>query len=108
MLEGTLPSVKILEDSSWSPGRSGSKWQHVSSAGIGKPEPLKGKRYTIRHFHAIIEFLAAIEEDRQPLGGVYTARAVTEMILAVFESHRTGKTVSLPLENRIHPLTLLL
>ena len=107
MLEGTLPSVKILEDSSWSPGRSGATWQHVSSAGIGKPEPLKGKRYTIRHYHAIIEFLAAIEEDRQPLGGVYTARAVTEMILAVFESHRTGKTVAMPLENRIHPLTLL-
>ena len=38
---GFLPPMKILEDPSWSPGRTGSRWQDVSSAGVGKPEPLE-------------------------------------------------------------------
>ena len=37
---GYLPSVKYLADPSWSPGQSGAKWESVSSAGLGKPEPL--------------------------------------------------------------------
>ena len=35
MHTGYLPDVKLLEDSSWSPGRTNSKWQDVSSAGVG-------------------------------------------------------------------------
>lgn len=106
LLEGTMPSVKLLADPSWSPGRSGAKWQDVSTAGIGKPEPLKGKKYTARHTLAILDLLAAIEHNRQPLDGVYTARETTEMILAVFESHRLRGPVELPLENRKHPLNV--
>ena len=37
---GYLPSVKYLADPSWSPGQSGAKWETVTSAGLGKPEPL--------------------------------------------------------------------
>ena len=51
--------------------------------------------------------LAAIEEQREPLCSVYEARGAIEMIVAVFESHRQGKPVSLPLENRENPLTML-
>ena len=105
--EGTLPSVKYLDDATWSPGRSGAKWQNVSSAGIGKPEPLSGRRYQARYQLMIEDLLAAIEEDREPLCGVYESRGVTEMIVAVFESHRQGGPVKFPLENRQHPLTML-
>ncbi len=107
LLEGPLPSLKFLADPAWSPGRSGAKWQNVSSAGIDKPEPLTGKEYTARHYQAIVDFLNAIEENRQPLDGVYEARGVTEMIVAVFESHRLGGPVTLPLKNRQNPLTML-
>lgn len=107
LLEGTLPSVKYLADPSWSPGRSGAQWQNVSSAGIGKPEPLDAPEYRARHTLAIKDLLAAIEEDRQPLGGIYEARGATEMIVAAFESQRVGGPVSLPLENRENPLTML-
>lgn len=107
ILEATLPASKILIDSSWSPGRSGAKWQDLSSAGIDRPEPLKGTQYESRHLLAIADFLQAIEEDRQPQCGVYDARGITEMILAVFESQRIGGPVTLPLENRVHPLTML-
>ena len=107
LLEGPMPSVKYLGDPSWSPGRSGRKWQDVSSAGIGKPEPLTAEKYRARHHLAILDLLEAIEKDRQPLDGVYVARDVTEMILAVFESQRVNAPVALPLKNRRHPLTLL-
>jgi hypothetical protein len=34
-------------------------------------------------------------------------RGAIEMIVACFESHRQGKPVPLPLENRQNPLTML-
>jgi predicted dehydrogenase len=107
LLEGTQPSVKFLGDGSWSPGRSGAEWQDVSSAGIGKPEPLIGKAYQARHLLAIKDLLAAIEDNREPLDGPEQCRAGLEMIMAVFESQRQGGRVMMPLENREHPLRML-
>lgn len=107
ILEDAMPSVKYLGDPSWSPGRSGSKWQDVSSAGIGEPEPLQGDKYSARHTMAILDLLDAIENDRQPQCGVYEARGGTEMIAAVFESQRLGGPVSFPLKNRQNPLTMV-
>lgn len=107
LLEGTMPSVKYLADSGWSPGRSGAQWQNVSTAGIDQPEPLVGRKYTARHTLAILDLLDAIEKNREPLDSARVAGETTEMILAVFESHRLQAPVELPLKNRKHPLTLL-
>lgn len=99
LIEGTIPSVKYLGDPSWSPGRSGAEWQDVSSAGIGIPEPLVSPKYKARHWLAIDELLSAIEEDRDPVGSPKEARIVTDMIFAVFESHRRRAPVDLPLRH---------
>jgi predicted dehydrogenase len=107
ILEGTMPSVKYLSDGSWSPGRSKAVWQDVSSAGIAKQEPLTDSLWQNRHRPAALDLLKAIEENRQPLSNVYEARGATEMIVAVFESHRQSRPVELPLKNRKNPLTLL-
>lgn len=107
ILEGTMPSVKYLGDPSWSPGRSNSAWQDVSTAGIGKPETLTDGVWQNRHRPAALDLVEAIEEDRQPASSVYEARGATEMIVAVFESHRVGGPVALPLKNRRNPLTML-
>ncbi len=40
LLTGYLPDAYFLPDPTWSPGRSGKQWQPISSAGVGKPEPL--------------------------------------------------------------------
>jgi hypothetical protein len=42
MESGYLAPAFILKDSSWSPARSGKNWERITSAGIGKPEPLLG------------------------------------------------------------------
>lgn len=107
IVEGPLPGAYYLGDPGWSPGRSGKQWQPVTSAGIDVPEPLKGKEYRERHTLAIRDLLKCIEEQCEPLGGIDAARGATEMILAVFESHRQQAGVPLPLKNRQHPLTML-
>lgn len=107
ILEGTMPRVSCLRDRSWSPLRSGKAWMNVSSLGFNKPEPLTDPKYALRHRLAVEDLLQAIAEQREPKGGMYEARGATEMIVAVFESHRQRGPVSLPLENRQNPLTML-
>ncbi len=50
------------------------------------------------------DLLAAVEQGRQPLSSGHDARAALEMILAVYASHVAGDRVTLPLEQREHPL----
>lgn len=106
-LSGYLPAVHFLADGSWSPGRTGAKWVRVSSAGPGQPEPLKGGGLHDGNVAAVRDLLDAIEKNRQPLCNAYEGRATVEMIMAIFESQRQGRPVSLPLQVRTHPLTLL-
>ena len=69
-----------------------------------------GRRAT-EHFldkgDAARNLLDCIEKNLDPVSNVYDARAATEMIVAVFESHRLGGPVVFPLENRKNPLSML-
>ena len=103
---GYLPPVSFLPDPSWSPGRSNTRWSRVTSAGIDQPEPLTTGT-PAGNIVAVNDLLSAIESDRQPLCSAYDGRTILEMIMGVFESHRVGKPVSVPLENRGHPLAKL-
>jgi len=107
MITGHLPSVQFLPDPLWSPGRSKADWIAVSSAGIGKPEPLKEGGLGAGNRLIVQDLFSAIENDRDPECDMYEARTTIEMISAVFESHRLGRTVTLPLKTRENPLTLL-
>lgn len=108
MYTGYLPGAYILLDPAWSPCRTKSRWQNVSTNGVGKPETMtetvKGQQGNIA---AITDLIAAVEQDRQPAADIQSARVATEMIVAVFESHRLGKPVSWPLENRQNPLEMM-
>jgi len=107
MHTGYLPYVGLLEDSSWSPGQTGKKWVPVTSAGVGKPEPLKDTGLHGGNVLAVRDLLAAIEGDKQPYSSVHAARTAVEMIVACFESQRVGGPVTFPLKTRENPLTLL-
>jgi predicted dehydrogenase len=104
MTTGYLPAMKLLDDPSWSGQGPDSRWLDVSSAGVGKPEPLADQGLHGGNLLIAQDLIRAIEKDGQPLGSVYDARAATEMIVAVFESHRRGRPVDFPLENRQNPL----
>jgi predicted dehydrogenase len=106
MNTGSLPAVWFVEDPSWMPGKSKAAWQEVSSAGVGKPETLKAGA-SAGNVWIVKDLIESIEKDKQPLGSMYDGRAALEMILAVYESHRLGTPVDLPLKNREHPLSKL-
>ncbi|MDZ4686893.1 MAG: Gfo/Idh/MocA family oxidoreductase [Planctomycetaceae bacterium] len=97
----------ILRDSSWSPGRSGAKWQKITSNGIDQPETITARGLDGGNVAAVKDLMESIEQDRQPLCSMYDGRASVEMILAVYESHRVGRTVPLPLKTRENPLSLM-
>jgi predicted dehydrogenase len=80
-------------------------WVPISSAGIGKPEPIDNvKRLVSKHILSTRDLLASITEDRSPLSSEEDGRAIIEMIHAAFASHvKNGQRVQLPLADRQHP-----
>ena len=107
MESGYLAKGYILHDSSWSLGRSGKSWEPITSAGVGKPETRADGSYEGGHIAAITDLLECIKQDRIPKCSAEDSRAIVEMIVAIFESHRVGGPVELPLKTRVNPLTLL-
>jgi predicted dehydrogenase len=78
----------------------------ITTAGIGKPEPIKDIRQVNGGHHgAVRDLLAAIAEKREPLCGPEAGRETIELTLGVFASFAAdGKKVTLPLADRQHPL----
>ncbi len=78
----------------------------ITTAGIGKPEPIKDiKLINGGHHGAVRDLLAATAERREPLCGPEAGRATIEMTTAVFASFAAGgKKISLPQADRQHPL----
>ncbi len=104
---GFLPRAAYLAEPNWVPGADGARWQEISSAGLGKPEPLADGSAHAGNEAAVQDLIRAIQDDRQPQSSMYDARAAMEMIVAVFESQRTGQQTEFPLRNRDNPLTML-
>jgi predicted dehydrogenase len=102
---GILPVAFLCEDPGGMFGRSKAAWQPITSAGVGKPEPLDAKALDNGNIVIVNDLIDAIEQDRPPLDSLHDGRAALEMILAVYESHRLDKPVDLPLKNRRHPLS---
>jgi predicted dehydrogenase len=78
----------------------------ITTAGIGKPEPIKDIRQVNGGHHgAIRDLLAAMADNREPLCGPKAGLETVELTLAVFASFvADGKKVTLPLADRQHPL----
>jgi hypothetical protein len=106
METGYLVKAYILRDPSWSPGRSSKSWEPITSEGIGKPESRTDGSYEGGHIAAINDLLQCIQDDRPTKCSAEDCRAITEMIVGVFESHRVGGSIDLPLKTRVNPLTL--
>ena len=103
------PLAHYLEGSPFRPAAAAKAWTPVTSAGIGKPEPIADIRALVSgHQGPCRDLIAAITGNRHPLCSEIDGRAVVEMTMGIFESHRQGgRIVDLPLKDRTHPLTRL-
>jgi len=102
-----MPWAFFLPHTSWSQPRAKKNWLAITSAGVGTPEPLKDVTPHHGNVVAVKDLIEAIEKDRKPVADITEARTVLEMLVAVFESQREGKPVTLPLACRKDPLTAL-
>jgi predicted dehydrogenase len=100
------PLAHFVPGNPFQPTNEPRAWVPISSAGIGKPEPIENlKTQVANHILPARDLLAAIEQDRPTLCSAEDGRVTVEMITAVFASHvRGGARVALPLESREHPL----
>jgi predicted dehydrogenase len=100
------PAAQILAGSPFKPTAEARAWVPISSAGIGKPEPIADmKTQASDHTLCLRDLIAAVEEKREPLCSAKDARVVLEMVMGVFESHRLGgQRVELPLKARDNPV----
>ena len=105
----TEPVAHIRPGSPFQPTAEARPWTPISSAGIGKPEPIKNLGKLISsHAAAGRDLIAAIRGNRAPLCAANDGRIIVEMISAVFESHRLGgQRVTFPLKTRQSPFSLL-
>jgi predicted dehydrogenase len=103
------PVAHLRPGNPFQPNMQARPWLPITTAGLGKPEPIAnlGKKLS-SHEVAGLDLIAAIQENRAPLCDAVQGRQTIEMICAVFESHRlNGQRVTLPLKTRVNPLTLL-
>jgi predicted dehydrogenase len=105
MNTGYLPAASWLPDPSWTPARTGKRWIPVTSQAPGELEILPDGGHHAANILACQDLIAAIEDNRSPESSIEDAAITTEMIVSVFESHRLGKKVFYPLQNRKNPLS---
>lgn len=103
------PAAHLLAGSPFRPTAEARAWMPVTSAGLGKPEPLADiKSLVAGHGLPVRDLIAAVEENREPLCSAKDGRVILEMIMGVFESHRLGGArACLPLKSRDHPFARL-
>lgn len=103
------PMIHVRKGNPLNPALETTPWVPLTSGGLGVVEPLKDiKQLVAGHGLPARDLIASIRDGHDPLCGVGEATATIEMIASVFESHRLGgRRVSLPLESRVNPFSLL-
>lgn len=96
--EGTAGHVAICHSPIFDPWNQSAAWETQTW------DELKDTSLHAGNQLAILDLIEAIEQDREPLSGAADALAALEMILGAYESQITGRRVSIPLEQREHPL----
>jgi predicted dehydrogenase len=97
----SLADVMWFKGSSFNPAKP-HDWQPIR---VPEWDALPEK-YHWCHQQLILDLLAAVEQDREPVTGIHNTRWTQEMIQSVYVSHLTQSRVALPLpsDRRSHPL----
>jgi predicted dehydrogenase len=100
------PLAHLLPGSPFRPVPEPRAWVPITTAGVGKPEPIGNIRTLVGGHHGpVLDLIAAIDEKRDPLCSDQDGRTVLEMTMAIFESHRNnGAKIGMTLVDRSNPL----
>ncbi len=103
------PLAYLVPGNPFHPTSKPRPWIPITSAGIGKPEPLINLNETIEHHVGpVCDLIEAMQKDRQPLCNMYEGATTVEMICATFASHRQNcAAVAFPLKERGNALAKL-
>ncbi len=106
---GWLPPAFLLDSPDWTGAAQSKGWVPITSAGLGKPEPLKATTSMEEANRLIVaDLIHAVESDTPPRASIHDGRAALEMLLACHASNVARRAVDLPLvERRNHPLDAL-
>jgi len=98
---GQSHQVAICSNPTWKIGDPSQPWKIIDIC-----PPTSASQNSLDHGNhlAIIDLIAAIEQDRKPLSSASDAVAALEMIVGAYQAQLTGARVSFPMENRQHPL----
>ena len=110
--EGTIglgSALYLDRNGTWPPEPSAIEWEHVvidewDNHPDGRPK--SSQEGMVQTQHAVVkELVQAVEEGHDVVAASSgrDARAALEMIMAVHESHRLGRRVAFPLQNRENP-----
>jgi predicted dehydrogenase len=104
-----FPIAHLIPGNPWRKSAEASPWIEITSAGVGKPEPIGDLKQTLSgHILPIRDLLGTIGTDQQPLCSIDDGAMTVEMICAAFASHRaSGRSVDFPLASRGNELTKL-
>lgn len=104
-----FPIAYLIPGNPWRKPAEPPRWIEITSAGVGKPEPIADLTSTLSgHRVPIRDLLGTIGTDRQPLCSIDEGAMTVEMICATFASHRAGgRGVAIPLASRENELTKL-
>jgi predicted dehydrogenase len=100
------PMIHIFKGNPFKPTTDSRAWTPLTSAGLGKPEPLANIRALVAgHQQPALDLITCIENGGNPLCGPLDGRTIVEMVHAVFASHlEKGARIPIPLAKRTHAL----
>jgi predicted dehydrogenase len=101
ILANIPPQVFALKSSGWKPDGKADEWRRLPDDPTLN-QPAAG--FTEANARLVDDWLDAIAKNRAPECSGHNAMKAIEMLMAVYQSALGAKRVSLPLNNRRHPL----
>ncbi|MBC8235143.1 hypothetical protein H8E77_36820, partial [bacterium] len=99
--EGYSPRPQPYVSGIWTHDKSPGEWQTITTE---RDELIMPPHFRLAYARMVQEMIDCIEEDREHYSNGKEGRAALELIMAIYESQRTGARVKLPLDVRVNPL----
>ncbi len=103
-INANIPTqVFLAKQMPWTAGGRPLAWEKMTSAPAENLPAAQGG-FLEANGRVVDDWIAAIEQEREPACSGHNAMKAIEMAMAVYHAALTGRRVALPLAERVHPL----